>query len=337
MALSKARKSAIVGLVSYVPSYQEDNLDLSLFSTEEADALVQHTGIRFRKKAAKTTHINDLFEQASSRLMQELNWEPETISILICVTQTAQMTIPSVSNDLHDRLNLAQHALCYDINSGCSGFVYGVHTIQSLMASLEAENPRAILCCGDLSSQLIDPNDKTVRPIFSDGVSAVGLENLEDLEEKITAFYNLETMGKGKKAIYTAANESGKTVMRLVGLDVFNFSLRYVPQNIQKLVDFSQKKLPEANWVIFHQANKIINESIRKNLKLDAAKTPMSLYEYGNTASASIPITLSLNWKENTEQSNWILIAGFGVGFSVASAWIYFNPRVCLPPQKMDC
>jgi 3-oxoacyl-[acyl-carrier-protein] synthase-3 len=209
--------------------------------------------------------------------------------------------------------------MCYDINLGCSGFVYGLHTLSALLNSLNKLNARAILCCGDLSSQLIQENDYTTQPIFSDAASVIAVsKNAETF-----SYFNLETSGSGQKAIYKEDN-----FMKLNGIDVFNYSLTMVPNNILNLLSFADKKIDLPYMFIFHQANKLINEAIRKKLVLTENKTPSTLFEYGNTSSASIPLTLCKHW--NSETPNWVLFSGFGVGFSLASALIYLNNSIHL-------
>jgi 3-oxoacyl-[acyl-carrier-protein] synthase-3 len=232
-------------------------------------------------------------------------------------------------------MKLDNKTMCYDINSGCSGFVYGLQTIQSIMQGFNQENVRALLCCGDLSSQLIEENDNTTKPIFSDGISIIGIESTDDKSE-ITGYFNLETAGQGQSAIFTSKGADDKKYMRLNGIDIYNYSVKYVPKNIIDLLEFASKELNFPDYYIFHQANKLINESIRKKLGLDELVVPSSLYEFGNTASASIPLTLNTIWEDQSKKSGWILISGFGVGFSMASGFIKFEPDLCMQPIEIE-
>jgi len=335
MALSTARGIQIRGIVSLTPKNTEDNQLLELISEEERIALVKHTGIRYRKvNLNSSVDVKDYFNIGVEKLLKQLNWEKASIDVLICVTQTPQIAIPSIACQLHGDLEFESHTMCYDINSGCSGFVYGLHTVSQLLAGIENAKSRAILCCGDISTSLTNPNDRSVRPIFSDAVSIIGIEKSNT--DEITGFFNLETIGKGQNAIRTEIGVDGKSFMRLNGIDVFNYSVSFVPKNIEKLIEFSGKEISNADAYVFHQANKLINDSISKKLNLETSKVLSSLYDYGNTASASIPLTLGLEWNKIESKSNWILVCGFGVGFSIASAMIYFDPMVCLPPEEIE-
>ncbi len=336
MALIKAFGSTIKGIVSVVPKSTEDNLDLPTISIEDKESLIKHTGIRFRKIAPNfDIDIKDYFEKGIEILLSKLNWEKASIDILICVTQTTATSIPSISCRLHGDMNFNNQTMCYDINSGCSGFVYGLQTVQSIMHGFNQKNVRAILCCGDLSSQLIEENDNTTKPIFSDGVSIIGIESIEDKNE-MTGYFNLETAGQGQSAIFTSKGADDKKYMRLNGIDIYNYSVKYVPKNIIDLLEFASKELNFPDYFIFHQANKLINESIRKKLGLDESIVPSSLYIFGNTASASIPITLNTIWGDHKKNNGWILISGFGVGFSMASGLIKFEPDFCMQPIEIE-
>ncbi len=335
MALSKSIGIQIKGIINLVPKNSEDNQSLELLSEEERSALIKHTGIRYRRvNPNDSIGVKNYFNVGVDKLLNRLKWEKETIDILICVTQTAKVAIPSISCQIHGDLDFESHVLCYDINSGCSGFVYGLHTVSQLLAGLDKPKARAILCCGDISTSLIDSSDRSVRPIFSDAVSIVGIENTND--DSISGYFHLETMGKGQSAIRTELEESGNSFMRLNGIDVFNYSVSHVPTNIQKLVDFSKKSIDEMDAFVFHQANKLINDSITKKAGLESSKVLSSLYEYGNTASASIPLTIGTAWKDLNEKSRWILISGFGVGFSIASAMISFAPEFVASPEEIE-
>ena len=335
MALSKSIGIQVKGIINLVPKNSEDNQSLDLLSEEERTSLIKHTGIRYRRvNPNDKIGVKDYFNVGVEKLLNQLKWEKESIDILICVTQTPKVAIPSVACQIHGDLDFESHVLCYDINSGCSGFVYGLHTISQLLVGIDKSGARAILCCGDISTSLIDSADRSVRPIFSDAVSVIGIEKTGD--ESISGYFNLETMGKGQNAIRTEPGKNGDSFMRLNGIDVFNYSVSHVPTNIQKLVDYSKKSIDGMDAFVFHQANKLINDSISKKAGLDSSKLISSLYEYGNTASASIPLTLGTAWNDLSVKSKWILISGFGVGFSIASAMINFNPEICEPPEEIE-
>jgi 3-oxoacyl-[acyl-carrier-protein] synthase-3 len=316
MALTKHRGVKIKGIVNVIPELTEDNLQLTIINKEERVKLVEHTGIRYRR--ISSLPVKNLFARGIKEAMELTGWNYDEIDVLICVTQTPELSLPSIACQLHGDLGLKQQTICYDINSGCSGYVYGFHTVASILSSISKDKPRALLCCGDVSTHLLSPEDTSTRPIFSDAISVTAIEyNAND--NNITARFNLETMGSGQSAIYAELNAQNNKIMRLNGIDVFAYSVKYVPQNIETLIKSAEMPDEMPSLYVFHQANKLINDAISKKLKLTSDMVPHTLEIYGNTASASIPITLC---SRLNEMNNWILLSGFGVGFSVASVLV---------------
>lgn len=309
MALSNVNGLSICGIVTTMPNNTEDNLNLSFITEDERAQLVKHTGIRFRRVVSEQTSIKSYFAKGITQLLVNLSWDLSDVDAIICVTQSQTTNIPALSCQLHGDLRFSPSTLCFDMNLGCSGYVYGIQIIGSILTSIDKKNPKAILCCGDFSSTLIDKTDKATVPIFSDAVSVTGIELNAN---NGTSYFNLETEGSGQQAIYTENN-----VMRLNGIDVFNYSLKTVPLNIKTLLNFSQKNEGDIDAYVFHQANKLINDAIGKRLAIAESKCPSSLFEFGNTASASIPLTLGLYNQQN--KCSQVLLCGFGVGFSVGS------------------
>lgn len=310
----------IKAIVNVIPANQTDNLELAIIDADQRPKLVDYTGIRYKRISNEP--VKNLFKKGIEEALLATNWSINDIDVLICVTQTAELSIPSISCILHGHFNFDCNTLCYDINSGCSGYVYGLQTVASILATISKPNPKALLCCGDVSSHLLAQNDTSTQPIFSDAISVTAIEKNEN---NTPMYFNLETYGKGQKAIFSELDETGKEVMRLNGIDVFAYSVKHVPQNIKSLL----AKWPNLHpsLFVFHQANKLINDAITKNLNLQKHQVPSSLHKYGNTASASIPITIATC---NFDVETWILLSGFGVGFSVASAILKLKPSTII-------
>lgn len=321
MARTKCKGVSISGLVNVLAKNQIDYSTQDKIFETNAEHFIAQTGIACRfEEQDDSINVEDYFNRGIDQLVGNLNWETDSIDYLICVTQTAGQAFPSVSNRIHGTKNFPVSMVCFDINSGCSGLVYGLRTISSLLASSSNEKSRGILCVGDLSSRIIDANDATTKPIFSDAVSVFGLEFSEKREEEW--HFHLQTFGSGKEAITSKMTNQGEK-MQLNGLDVFHYSLKFVPQHIQQLLDQSEVLKENVNGFILHQANKLINDSIRKKLTIEPDRFPESLSKFGNTASASIGMTWQ-DWNKHAvgEKTGWLVLCGFGVGFSIASVLI---------------
>ena len=330
MALSKIKGIKISGIASALPLNKEDNMQISNLNLYQREELVKHTGIRFRHVVKeKEQSVKVLFKKAIEELVETLDWNKNSIDVLLIVTQTTRSPIPSLACQIHGEMDFSSTTLAYDINSGCSGFVYGLHTASQLLSSLDQDRKRAILCCGDISSSLTEKGDMAVKPIFSDAVSAIGLE----FDGSSKNYFNLETFGKGQKAISLEKRETGNW-MRMDGIDVFNYAVKYVPNNIKTLLEKYSGENNTPEMYVLHQANLLINKSIMRAVGAEESMVPNTLYDFGNTASASIPLTFSLNWPN--KKSGWVLFSGFGVGFSVASALIKIDGVKIAKPKFIN-
>jgi 3-oxoacyl-[acyl-carrier-protein] synthase-3 len=264
------------------------------------------------------------------------------------VTQSPDYFIPGSAIILQDKLGLKKSCLAFDINLGCSGYVYGLYVLGNLMSSGQLK--KGLLLAGDKSTVSTSFKDKSSYPLFGDAGTATALE----FDENATAMYfNLASDGSGKDAINIEHGGSRygikkdtfdmidiepgiareKRHLKLNGIEIFNFALREVASNVNELYSKANQTMNNTDWFVFHQANKLINESVRKKLKItDTSKVLYSLEKYGNTSSASIPLTMVTEATEAlTTKDNNLCLSGFGVGFSWGSALIKIQPLVCLP------
>jgi 3-oxoacyl-[acyl-carrier-protein] synthase III len=187
--------------------------------------------------------------------------------------------------------------------------------------------------------------------LFGDCGTATAIEYNRDYE----SFFNLQSDGSGKEAIIiphggirhpiTAESlvekeyEPGVTRhlrnLWLNGLDVFNFSVREAPPNVNELLQVMNKTADDIDLLVMHQANFLMNETIRKKLKFPAEKVPYTLKEYGNTSSASIPLTIVDQFSKQQNLHSRLLLASFGVGLSWGSCYLETDNLVCPPVQLL--
>ncbi len=342
MAIFNIPNIAIKGLVASVPKNKVENKTYPYHSKIEKEQFEATTGIKNRRVVSKGQTALDLCIAATQRLMEELKWEPNDIQLLIFVTQTPDYKFPGNAPIAQDRLSLNKNTIAFDVNLGCSGYVYGLSIIASLLSNIKG---KALLLVGDVSTLYLNEKDKTTAPLFSDAGSASAIEYNTQLKDII---FNLQTDGSGYNAII-CKNGGAKNVtthqsldidvktgrrpidMKLNGIDVFNFSRREVIPNIKELLIASDKKINEIDFLLLHQANKFMNDFIIKKLNIFPYKAPSSLEEYGNTSSASIPLTIATKLRISTfSKSKNVLLSGFGVGFSWASCIISIENLKCL-------
>ena len=267
--------------------------------------------------ASSAELIEDYFLKVASRLLHSNQIGADQVAALVVVCQTPSLPIPSVACQLQGALGLSSACYALDINMGCSGFVYGMQVAASVLEGAE-QGKCALVLAGDFSSRIVDPEDAATSMIFSDAVAGA----LLSYADSSASTYNLESLGQGAKAIYS--ERVGTDVfMRLNGIDVFAQSLGHVPGHLRRLWESAGLDKADELPHYLHQANKVINQAISKELKLSNA--PSSIERYGNTSSASIPITMM-----HQPYTGEAILCGFGVGFSVASAHVQLSPSLSL-------
>lgn len=314
MAINELKHCVINGIVNVIAPNDENNFDLPNLNAEEFKS---KTGIETRKvDLSENNPIKSYFKQGVLELTNNLNWNLSEIDVFICITQTPDTLFPAISYRLHGELEMNSSTICFDVNLGCSGYVYGLNIVMSLLNGLQKNGAKAILCTGDISTRLIPKNDSSLRPLFSDAIAVTAISY--DKNNLSKSYFNLESLGNGSSAI-TSVLEDENYAMKMNGLDVFNYSYQFVPKNIKQLLSSSEIDIHTLDFSVFHQANKMINEAIRRTLKLEEEKVLYSIEKYGNTAIASIPITLVVHKNNFISKSNQLLLSGFGVGFSIGS------------------
>jgi 3-oxoacyl-[acyl-carrier-protein] synthase-3 len=300
MALFTIPRIRISGMAACVPSQVVSNADYRWVSVKEREQLIKTVGVETKRVAPDGTTTSDLCIKAAGKLLEDLGWNREEIQLIIFVSQARDYLIPATAGIIQDRLGLSKSTISIDINLGCSGFVYGLSVMGSIMNTTGIK--KGLLMVGDIAHVNASYRDKSTYPLFGDAGTITALEISEDAQQM---HFNLQGDGAGYKAIMipdggfrNLINRSsfdykkyGEGIHRhrlhvaLDGIEVFNFSLREVVPNMKTLLKFAGKELGEFDFVVFHQANRLINETLRKMLKLEPEKVPYSIQKYGIRAA----------------------------------------------------
>jgi len=339
----KARLDDVVlaGLCAAVPS----SIDEVRGTTDAQRRFSAATGINRRRICPPGMFFSDLALAAGERLISELAWEKGGISALVLVTQSGDVAFPSTACILQHRLGLSSDCAAFDINLGCSGFPYGMLVAGRLLGP--ASGSKVLLIIGDAAGK---PNPASPQPpLFGDAAVAVALERRSGVSPMMFSLHTdgagcdfiMERRSGGKPGLdadvfTTAIDPSGSvhinTQYQIKGEDVFNFSVRTVPGAVRQALHERDWTADSVDAFVFHQASRLINEALRKSLALDPAKTPSTLHEFGNTSSATIPLTLVEKLgpalRENTLR---LVLCGFGVGLSWGTVTCELGPLVCPP------
>jgi 3-oxoacyl-[acyl-carrier-protein] synthase-3 len=328
------KNTAIRAIYTSVPKQKVFTKDYEWVTIAERDLFAKTTGIIERRVASSTTTCSDLCFQAADELLNDLNCRDQ-IDLILFVSQSPDYFLPSTAVILQDKLGLSKNTVAFDINLGCSGYVYGLTVIGQFLQN--GNFRKALLLCGDKSTISTNYQDKSTFPLFGDAGSATLLEFDKSADEW---FAHLASDGSGKDSIIIEHGHSRhpygsvsdeyieyepgvirtKKHLALNGMDVFNFALKEVAPSIKLMLENFDINIDDIDYFVLHQANKLINESVRKKLKVTPEKVPYSIQNFGNTSSASIPLTICTCLKEKIESEQLtLLLAGFGVGFSWGS------------------
>jgi len=345
MAVLTVPHTRVRGIAACVPRNEESNYDYELTSEKERKMFVKTTGIETRRVAEEGVTTADLCYQAAEQLIEELQWDKQEIDALVFISQSGDYILPATGILLQDRLGLPKTTMAYDVNLGCSGYIYGMAQLGSLISTGGIR--KALMLVGDVSTATSSYRDKSTYLLFGDAGTATALEFDKDASEMT---FNLQSDGSGYDTIIIpegglrkfVSEESfkykdhGNGMVRngiqvaLNGEKVFHFSMREVAPNIRELVENRLgKALDDFDYYVLHQANMLMNNSIRRKLKLEKEKFPNSIQRYGNTSSASIPLTIVTQLHEQLQcDVKNIILSGFGVGLSWGSVNIHADNLV---------
>lgn len=317
----------LAGIAAGVPKRVVNNLtDEENISKEYTpEDYVKTTGV-VQRHVSKTLCTSDLCYEAAEKLIADLHWNKSEIGALVFVSQTADYILPATSCILQDRLGLSKECYATDCALGCSGWVYGLSQVMGLLCTGEIK--KALLLAGDAKKRA----DGLLDPLFGCAGTATAVEYCEGAND---ISFHFGTDGSGYDAIITPDGGSrnqvspasfeyeeieGKLYHRLMtrmnGMDVFSFAISTAPKSVKRLAEHFGFDYQEADYFVFHQANMKINNMIIKKLKLDESKVPSCMSHYGNTSSASIPLTIVTQLQGKLDKPTKFICCGFGVGLS---------------------
>lgn len=337
MSISQVANISINAIYTTVPKLRMDNLNDKYIENEQGEKILNSTGIRYRHIAVEETSA-DLCFDAAQKLISQNNIDKENIEFLVFVSQTPDYVLPASATILQNRLGLKTSVAAFDVNMGCSGYVYGLSVISSLLSTSMNSNAQALLLVGDTISKLCDPKDTATYPLFGDAGSATLLAK-SNTDGNIV--FDLNSDGSGCEAIkveqggFKSINENAQKSLYLNGMDVFSFGITTVPRAIKTFLLSQNVAVEDLDYLIFHQANKFMNEKIRKKIKASEDQVPYCLFDFANTSCCTIPLTITSQLKTISSTTK-LFLCGFGVGLSWASAIVQLNTECILNNSSYD-
>ena len=337
MARTETTGSRIRAICTCVPSERFDNLkDAKEFTQEEIRKVTAMAGISARRVADDFTTSGDLCEDAANRVMEMTGWERDSIDALIMVTQSPDYFTPSTACLLQKRLNLSEQCAAFDVGLGCSGYPYGLW-----LASMMLQNnglKRVLLLDGETAARFAAKGDRAVSLLFGDAGSATALEASEPSDGNKSTFVLYSDGGGYKDLIIEGGGfrdrfpeDPRKYYVSMNGANVFNFTIKRVPELVHEALSFAKITAEEIDYYIFHQSNQFMIKHLMKKIGIPDRKAPLILKEYGNTGGVSVPLTITLGGLERPRDKTLrLLLLGYGTGLSWASALVDLGPDVQL-------
>ena len=342
MALITFNNIGISAMSGAVPRNVIKNYEYTeFFTSEEVKEVVDKIGIVERRFTDENTCSSDLCYAAAEKLITDNNIDRSEIDLLVFISQTPDYRMPATSIILQDRLKLSSSTMAFDINLGCSAFIYGLSVVYGLMQTGSIR--KALILDGETRSKVYSKKDRRTAFIFGDaGVAAL----VERNEKYGKSYFSFNSDGSREDLIKINAGgyrnpSSATTVVEKVidefgnirseeqgymnGGDVFNFVIREIPQDFKRIFEYAGIEKDTVDYFVFHQANSFINSYLAKKLKLDADKLPSTLEKYGNTSSVSVPLTIVSELKDKLNSQKTLLLSAFGVGMTWASAIVNFT------------
>ncbi len=324
----------IAAISVHLPEHRLTNQDLEKeFPDWTVEKIAGKTGITERRIAAADEFSSDLAIAAGLKLLAEHEIAPSSIDFLIVCTQTPDHLLPSTSLLVHAGLGLRPEVGAFDMTLGCSGYVYGLGVAKALIESRQAE--RVLLITADTYSKLLNPADRSVRTIFGDAATATLLVR----GDRGIGAVVYGSDGSGASALvvpdgglapssrFPHATASSRDLepsgydLYMDGPTVFNFSLRVVPESVERLLRAADLELGDIDTWVLHQANAFMLGHLRRKLGIPEDRFVVDMADVGNTVSSSIPIALgrAMDAGRMGPGSRTALV-GFGVGLSWAAA-----------------
>ena len=349
-SIAKVNGVKISGIAACLPSNVVDNETLTDVYGDDIKKVIYTTGVRFRRTCpeGKITSL-DLCVKAASTLRNSGNFDFSLFGGIIFLTLSPDYLMPNNSAAAQDILGFSKHSLAFDINLACSGYIYGLWLAGITAKSI---NKPILFLDGETNSHFASPKDRATAALFGDAGTATIIEPCEDSSEWSFAF---DTDGSQRGSliipeggyrnrvtpqsmVYHQNDDGGirrGIDMKMDGMGVFNFVVNQVPKNLERLMNSTNTDSNDYDILALHQANLFMVKQVAKNMKFPMDKVPTSIEKYGNSSSATIPVTLVSELQNRiTSEKLKILASGFGAGLSVASSSLEIGPCIC--PRIFD-
>jgi 3-oxoacyl-[acyl-carrier-protein] synthase-3 len=313
-------RSVVLGCGSYLPSRVLTNSELAQTVDTSDEWIVQRTGIHERRIAADGETTSDMALHAAKSALVHAKVDAQSIDLIVLATSTPDNTFPASAVTVQAGLGIT-HGAAFDLQAVCSGFVYGLATVDGLLRT--GAFKRALVVGSETFSRILDWKDRATCVLFGDGAGAVVLDAQElagTREDRGILTSHLRSDGRHKEKLYVDGGPSStQTVghLRMEGRDVFRYAVGAITDVIEAVFRDTGYTASDIDWFVPHQANKRIIDGATHKLGIAPEKVVMTLDRHGNTSAASIPLALAdAVTDRRIKRGDLILLEAMGGGFT---------------------
>ena len=321
-------RTCILGTGSYAPARILTNAELEEMVAPSADWIVQRTGIRARHIAAEGYVTSYMAANAARAALAQAGTEPHELDAIIVATISADMPMPSCAVAVQAKLG-ARNAFAFDVSAACAGSLYGLNLADGLIRT--GKSRRVLVIGAELLSRLVDWSDRRSCVLFGDAAGAMLLGPTSDPERGLLSAHlhsdgnaaNILAIrgGGSQHPVSTAMIESGLHKIAMSGREVYKFAVRVLPDALMEAFEANGVLPSQVDHVISHQANLRIVESVLDRVGIPMAKCWTNIERYGNTSSASLPLSLDeANRAGRLREGDLIAMMAIGAGMAWGSA-----------------
>ncbi len=327
----KIIKAAITGIGGYVPDYVLTNEEISRMVDTSDEWIMTRIGIKERRiLKGEKMGTSDMAQRAVEELFRKTNTKPEDVDMLIWCGVTPDMPFPSTANIISDKVGV-KNAFGFDINAGCSGFLYSLMVASKFIES--GTHKKIVLVGADKMSTIVDYTDRTTCPIFGDGAGAILIEPSTDDTGIVDSIAKVD--GSGRKHLFQAAGGSIlpatlETVLKRQhfiyqeGQPVFKAAVSHMADTAVEIMEKNNLTADNLAWLVPHQANLRIINATAQRMNLPKEKTMINIHRYGNTTGATLPLCL-WDYESILKKGDNIILATFGAGFTWGAMYLKWS------------
>jgi len=317
-------RSVIKGVGSYLPKRILTNAELSERVDTSDEWIRERTGIGQRHIAAEGEFTSDLGLAAAKAAMKHAGMEAQDIDLIVVATATPDYTFPSTATIIQEGLGIHRGS-AFDLQAVCSGFIYGINVVDSLLRTGTAKN--ALLIGAETFSRILDWEDRTTCVLFGDGAGAVVMSAEENSERGILNSF-VRSDGAHCKLLYVDGGPSRtQTVghLRMVGNQVFKYAVKDISAAMKECAQKAGVPISDIDWFVPHQANQRILNGVAKRLKLNPEQVISTVEHHANTSAASVPLALDSAVKDGRiKRGDLVMLEAFGGGFTWGASLFRF-------------